>query len=85
MGFNSGFKGLKYPLFSSDLNKTLIPLSDSLKNTQIPNFIKIRPVGAELFHADGQTDKTKLIVAFRNFANEPKIVQNFAIVDSTRD
>jgi len=26
------------------------------KNTQISNFTKIRPVGAELFHADGQTD-----------------------------
>jgi hypothetical protein len=26
------------------------------KNTQILNFMKIRPVGAELFHANGQTD-----------------------------
>jgi len=26
------------------------------KNTQIPNFIKICPVGAELAYADGQTD-----------------------------
>ena len=38
--------------------------------------MKIRPEGAELFHAnrqiDGQTDKTKLIVAFRSFANKPK-------------
>jgi hypothetical protein len=33
------------------------------------NFIKIRPVGAELFHTDGQTDMAKLTVAFRNFAN----------------
>jgi hypothetical protein len=29
--------------------------------------MKIRPVGAELFHPDGQTDITKLIVIFRNF------------------
>jgi hypothetical protein len=29
-------------------------------------------VGAELFHADGRTDMTKLIVAFRNFAKAPK-------------
>jgi hypothetical protein len=29
--------------------------------------MKIRPVGVELFQADGQTDMTKLIVAFRNF------------------
>jgi hypothetical protein len=35
-------------------------------------FIKIRPAGVELFHADGQTDMTKLRVAFRNFANAPK-------------
>ena len=32
----------------------------------------MRPVGAELFHADRQTDMTKLIVAFRNFPNVPK-------------
>jgi hypothetical protein len=34
--------------------------------------IKIRPLRAELFHADVQTDMTKLIVAFRNFAIAPK-------------
>jgi hypothetical protein len=42
------------------------------KNTQTPNFMKIRPVGTELFHADERTDTTKLTVAFRNFANAPK-------------
>jgi len=36
------------------------------------NFTKIRPVVAELFHADGQTDMTTLIVAFRNCAKAPK-------------
>jgi hypothetical protein len=38
--------------------------------------MKIRPVGAELFHAEGQmeglTDMTKLKVALSNFANAPK-------------
>ena len=34
--------------------------------------MKNHSVGAELFHADGKTDKTKLTVAFRNFANMPK-------------
>jgi hypothetical protein len=34
--------------------------------------MKIHPVGAELFHADGQMDITKLIVALRNFASAPK-------------
>jgi len=42
------------------------------KNTQVSNFMKIRPVGAELFHTDGRTDMTKLIVVFRNFANAHK-------------
>jgi hypothetical protein len=34
-------------------------------------FMKIRPLWAELFHADGRTEMTKLIVVFRNFANSP--------------
>ena len=34
--------------------------------------MKIRPVGAKLFHVDGWTDMKKLIVAFRNFAKAPK-------------
>jgi hypothetical protein len=38
--------------------------------------MKICPVGAELFLSDGQTgkwtDMTKIIVAFRYFANAPK-------------
>ena len=39
--------------------------------------MKIRPVGAELFHANEQTHRrtdgqTRIIVAFDNFANAPK-------------
>jgi hypothetical protein len=34
--------------------------------------MKICPVRTELFHADGQTIMTKLIVAFRSFSNESK-------------
>ena len=38
--------------------------------------MKIRPVEAKWLHADGQTDRqtdmTKLVVTFRNFANAPK-------------
>ena len=34
--------------------------------------MKIRPVGAEFFHANGQTSMTKLPVAFRNVAKAPK-------------
>ena len=41
------------------------------KKSQISDVMKIRPVGAELFHGDRRTDMKKLIVAFRNFANAP--------------
>jgi len=30
------------------------------EKSTILNFMKIRPVGVELFHADGQADTTKL-------------------------
>jgi len=43
--------------------------------------MKFRRVGAEFFHADiradGQTDMTKLIVAFRNSSNSPKTIVLF--------
>ena len=42
---------VKYPLVLSDFNENY----SFSKNTQTLNFIKIRPVGAELFHADGRT------------------------------
>ena len=34
--------------------------------------MKIHPVGADSFYADGRTDMKKLIVAFRNFAKAPE-------------
>jgi len=46
------------------------------KNSQIQNFMKIRPGGRELFHADrqtrGHTDMMGFIVALRSFATVPK-------------
>jgi hypothetical protein len=39
------------------------------KNPRISNYMKLSPVGAELFHADRRVDMTKLVVAFGNFAN----------------
>jgi hypothetical protein len=42
--------------------------------------MKLRPVGAKLFHVgewmDEQTDMTKLIVTFCNFVYVPKINKN---------
>ena len=53
------------------------------ENNQKSNFVIIRPVGAELFYADRQTDgqieMTKIIVAFRNFVIAHKNVANFFV------
>jgi hypothetical protein len=38
------------------------------KKAETLNFLKIRRVGTQLFHADRRADVTKLIVAFCNFA-----------------
>jgi hypothetical protein len=41
---------VKYPLVLSDI------IDIFSKNIQISDFMKIHPVGAEFFHADGRTD-----------------------------
>jgi len=61
-----------YSLFFSEFNETQIYSERVSKNKKIQNFIKIRPVRAELFHAVGETDMTILIVTFHNFANSLK-------------
>lgn len=48
----------------------LFPTYFRKKEAQIEKFIKMHPVGARLFHADGQTDgrtdMTKLLVVFES-------------------
>jgi hypothetical protein len=61
---------VNYPLFLSELMK--FEFLDRFSKILISNFVKIRPVLAKLFCVDGQTDMTKLIVAFRSCANAPK-------------
>ena len=39
-------------------------------------------MGPDLFHTDGRTDITMLIVAFRNFAKAPKNLDSVAIFGS---
>ena len=48
---------VKYLLFLSDFTETLIFVTGFRTILKYINFMKIRPVGAELFHADGRTDK----------------------------
>ena len=62
---------VKYPLFLTDFKKLKFS-RQIFEKYQIWNFMKICPVGTDLYHAYGQTDMTKLIAPFRNFAKAPK-------------
>jgi hypothetical protein len=57
--------------YLSDFNKCLIFAID-FRILLLSNFMRVRPASAGSFHADGWTDMTKLIVAYRNFATAPK-------------
>jgi len=48
---------MKYRVFVSGFNVTWIYFDRFLKSTEISDFMKIGVVGAELFHADGQTHR----------------------------
>jgi hypothetical protein len=61
--------------------------TDLKKKYQNINFLEIRKFGSGLFQLDGLAEVRweekrgvmKLIVAFRNFANVPKNISNFAV------
>ena len=64
---------VKYSLFLSDFNETSIFSKDFRKILEYKiswKFVQWEPSFS--VWTDGQTDTTKLIVAFRNFANAPK-------------
>ena len=48
---------VKYQLLLSNFLLYFNFLDKIYRNTQTPNFMEIRPVGAELFQADGETDR----------------------------
>jgi len=48
---------VKHSLLLRDFNETLIFFNRFSKNAQISNSIKTGSVGAELFYADGWTDR----------------------------
>jgi hypothetical protein len=77
-----GIFHVNYTLPLADLNETP---NSPYRFPQTPNFTKILPMVAELFHTDRQAggrkdeqrDLRKLIVNFRNFAKAP--VQEYII------
>ena len=67
----------KVPFILERVKSNLIFILGFRKTTQIPNFMNIRPVGAELFHEDGWTDRQthrhdKADSCFSNFCERPK-------------
>ena len=60
---------VKYPLFLSDFNETLIFSTDFRKEPKYQ--VSSKSVRWEPNCSIGQTDVTKLIVSFRNFAKAP--------------
>ena len=64
---------VKYCYICNDLMRRdisqLIP-----KIFPVEHLIKICPLETWLFYADGQTDTTKLVVAYRNFSKKPKSI-----------
>ena len=71
---------VKCRLFLSDCNETWILSTVFRKILKFQIVRKINPVGAEFFHADGQTDMMKLIAAFRNFAKARTSISRLCLV-----
>jgi len=75
---------VKYPSFLSDINETWIFSTDFRKTQRnIMKFVQRQPSCS--MRTGRQTDMTKLIVAFRSFANAPKAhIQAFISIQPWR-
>jgi len=75
----------KVPVILVRFEGNLNFLGRDSENAQMSDFMKIRPMGAELFYADRKT-RDETVFAFRNFANTPEISFNipfFVIIPSS--
>ena len=64
---------VKYPLFLSDFNETLIFVTNFRKILKFQiSWKSVHLKSIRSVRTDRRTDMTNLIVAFRNFANSPK-------------
>jgi len=52
------------PLFLSDFKENRFYATGFGKNSYMSNFMETRPMGAELFQADGQTERHHEVVFF---------------------
>ena len=75
---NLNWSSCKVPDILSDFNENWIFLTDLRKIFKCQISWKIRPMGAELFHADGRTDMTKLFASLRK--NLGKIKKSYLFV-----
>ena len=62
---------IKYPLFLSDFNETLIFSTDFRKILKCKISLQSIQWEPSSMRTDRRTEMTKLIVAFRSFANAP--------------
>jgi hypothetical protein len=60
---------VKYLLFLSDFNESGASTHFQKKTPQISNFINIRPVGADLFHADRRTERYTIVYCKCNWVD----------------
>ena len=67
---------VKHPLLLSDLNKTWIFSAYFLKKSSNTKFNENPSSGSRVGHASGRAHMARLIVAFRNLSNAPKIWYN---------
>jgi len=74
--YRTSLYDVKYPIFVSDFSETLIFSTDSNRSPQYQISRKLHPVRAEFMHLERRTDVTKLIGAFRDFANAPNQRKN---------